>query len=155
MKILKFCIPLLFFVAASCTSDAIPHFSLVMETTTGDTTIRYTLTDTSIMVQESSTLHGFAFSTSFEPIREAYNDTLIQISKMKSKSYDCKEQHALLVSKITFTNDSGTVDIDPNINHPKEIDAAVRIFNRYIPEKYRLQFIDMQQAIEPNNKLQL
>lgn len=128
---------------------------LVMETSHGDTTITYTLSDTAIRVHATATASFYDWTIGFSNITEEYGDTLRQIAKMKAKSYDCREQHALLVDRITFTNDSGTVEIDPNVNHPKEIDAAVRIFNRYAPDEYFLWFIDMQPAIEPNGKMQI
>jgi hypothetical protein len=155
MKVFRIAAPLLFCLLMSCSSNPVPHFTLVMTTTHGDTLLTYTLTDTSIMIQDTAPNYRSEWSTLFEPVKLNEERTLKQISTMKARSYDCSEQHALAVSRIRFTNDSGTVDINPNVNHPKEIDEAVRIFNHYGPENRRLLFEDMQQAIEPDGKLRI
>lgn len=155
MRHFYFYVVLLVCGATACSDDTLPHYTLVIENSHADTTVRYTLTDTSIMVQTIAPLMGTAWSTGFEQIIENNRDTLLQISSMNPKAYDCKEQHALDATRVTFTNDSATFEVDPNVNHPKALDAAVRIFNRYLPATYHLEFIDMQSAIEPDGKMRL
>ncbi len=79
-------------------------------------------------------------------------DTLSLIALLDVKSFSCKEQHALDARTVRFKNDSVDVLVDPNINHPKELDFAVRLINSIVSEELRLQFIDMQSAIEPTGK---
>jgi hypothetical protein len=143
------------FLILSCRDKPIPHFSLVIENVSGDTTTTYTLNDTSLLIQQQYALNGSASTVYFATIAKNYRDTLTQIAQMKVRSYSCSQQHALEATTITFTNDSGTVHITPNINHPKELDAAVRIFNTYAPAHLHLQFVDMQEAIEPDGQMRL
>jgi len=143
------------FLILSCSDKPIPHFSLVIENVSGDTTTTYTLTDTSLLIQQQYALNGSASTVDFATIAKGNSDTLTQIARMKVRSYSCSQQHALIATNITFTNDSGTVHITPNINHPKELDAAVRIFNTYAPKNLQLEFIDMQEAIEPDGQMRL
>ena len=140
---------------SSCSNEPVPHFSLVINTNHGDTLLTYTLTDTSITITETAPNYSGDWHNDFHSVMLNEEAALVKISKLQAKSYDCDEQHALMAHSVTFSNDSGTVNIDPNVNHPKEIDEAVRIFNEYVPGYRRLEFIDMQPAIEPDGKLRL
>ena len=80
-------------------------------------------------------------------------DSLKYIAELDIEAYSCQEQHALMVTKVVFTNDSGPVDVNPYSNHPKELDIAVRIINALVEENYRLHYEHVQSAIEPVDKL--
>jgi hypothetical protein len=155
MKKLLSLAPVLFCVLMSCSDEPIPKFSLVMHTNYGDTTVTYTLTNSSITLEEHAPQYTGDWKNDFHSVLLNEASTLSDIAVMDPKSYSCDEQHALAVYSITFTNDSGTFEINPNVNHPQEIDEAVRIFNQYAPENRKLRFEDMQPAIEPTGKMQL
>lgn len=140
----------------SCNGDkTIPHFELKIEKHTDSTTIVYTLTDTSLLVQEISPTARFTLAPLSRVQMGKHKDTLFAIARLDAKAHDCTLQHALNADEVTFTNDSGTVEVYPDINHAKELDIVVRFLNSVLPEKYHLHFIDMQSAIEPNGKQEL
>lgn len=155
MKFLRIVIPVSLCLLASCSDEPVPHFTVSMERTNGDTLITYTLSDTAIEITERAPDYEGSWNNSFGTVLLNEKNALRKIAGMKPKSFDCNEQHALVVDRITFDTDSLSTRIDPNVNHPKEIDEVVRIFNLYVPENRKLEFEDMQPAIEPNGKMQL
>lgn len=156
MKLHHFFMPFLFAIAVGCSSnDPVPYFELRIVKTDDSSTWVYTLTDTSVLFQEISDAHGFSLAPISAQQMKEHRDTLLAISALDAKAHDFKVQHTLNASEVTFTNDSGTVNVYPDINHAKELDIAVRFLNSVLPEKYHLDFFDMQSAIEPNGKFEL
>lgn len=157
MKKLQLVIPFLFFVLFSCNEETspVPHFELEINVNDDIVDVKYVLSDSGLkIIQYAPPI----MSTVYDPqlfFKVYPKDTLAMIAGMDIKSHDCREQHALDVSSVTFTNDSGSVVVDPNVNHPKELDYAIRMINAAVPPEYRLYFIDMQSAIEPSDKQEL
>jgi len=147
----------LLFAFVSCGEDKpVQHFRLSIETKSERGSIIYDLSDTMLLVHE---LYDLDVMKTNSPAPQCFAvkgyDTLALIALLDMKTYDCKEQHVLDAISITFWNDTRHVAVDPNINHPKEIDYAVRLINSLVPPEYKLEFIDMQPAIEPDGKLRL
>lgn len=155
MKFPRYLALFLCLIVACSEEKSAQHFELVIRVPWDNGFVVYTLEDTSLIVQRvpggnETIKESILFRTTIKD-----NDSLALINFLDVKAYDCNEQHALLASGITFKNDSGIVQISPDINHPKEIDLAARIINFYVPDMYNLLFIDMQQAIEPDGKMRL
>lgn len=156
MKFLRYLLPLVLFSAASCREDTpIHHFELRIVVWSDGGDYEYKLTDSLLTIEEVSAANDSMRPKQIIKLSVLDNDSIRLIALLDEKSYGCKEQHALNVSYITFTNDSGGVDVDPNVNHPKELDYAVRLINSLVPAQYKLEFVDMQQAIEPDGKMRL
>ena len=157
MKLFSGLIVLVVFALASCgKDDTVPAFRLEIRVDGPNGDLLYTLSDTGlVMIEYNVPLvdNESTEITSTYAVKEL--DTLRLISRLDPKAYNCPEQHALDAMNVTFTNDSGTVNVDPNINHPTELDYAVRLINSLVPPEYKLEFIDMQPAIEPDGKLRL
>lgn len=136
-------------------NEPVRHFIATIDVSNGAGVIRYTLTDSSLEVMD---VPGVVESRSSEMILHKLitdNDSLLLIANLDPKMHDCKEQHRLNAERFEFKNDSIHVMVDVNINHPKELDYAVRIINSMVPQQYKLEFIDMQEAIEPDGQLRL
>ncbi|MFM2018826.1 MAG: hypothetical protein RL007_2482 [Bacteroidota bacterium] len=78
------------------------------------------------------------------PISE---DSLESIYLLNPKSYSCNEQHGLEDADVQFVRNDTAYKVNPGVNHPKELDVAVRIINAHVPHEYRLKFEDLQPAI--------
>lgn len=75
------------------------------------------------------------------------SDSLAAIYFLNAKSYSCNEQHGLEDSDVQFVRNDTAYKVNPGVNHPKELDVAVRIINAHVPHEYRLTFEDLQPAI--------
>lgn len=74
-------------------------------------------------------------------------DSLELIYLLDPKSYTCNEQHGLEDAEVQFVRNDTAYKVNPGVNHPKELDVAVRIINTHVPQEYRLKFEDLQPAI--------
>lgn len=74
-------------------------------------------------------------------------DSLGSIYFLNPKSYSCNEQHGLEDADVQFVRNDTAYKVNPGVNHPKELDLAVRIINAHVPDEYRLTFEDLQPAI--------
>lgn len=132
------------------------------DTTLAGTRVQYTLTNDSLSLRYLKNEILSFDTTMFEvaliempEFTSAMHDTISLIAKLDKKTYDCPEQHALTKCYVILIRNGKEEQIDPNINHPKELDYAIRTINSLVPEKYKLEFIDMQSAIEPDGKLKI
>lgn len=152
MKVPRILFPVLMFFASCAEEKPAQQFVLDIEVKTENGYLSYRLTNKCMDV----TVHDSTQENTFSIRRDvAENDTVKMIAAMYYRSYDCPVQHALDAEFIRFQSDSGQVMIDPNINHPKELDYAVRMINSMLSDEYDLRFIDMQPAIEPDGKMRL
>lgn len=157
MKFLRLLVPVLLLAAISC-GDNKPaqHFELSIEDYKEDGSwICYLLTDTALNIRYSPIENNFKDTVVVFHSGIKDNDSLQLLNQMDTRSYSCKEQHSLDVWRVFFRNDSGLVQIDPNVNHPLELDYAVRLINSLVPEDKQLEFMDVQPAIEPDGKLRI
>lgn len=150
-----FCFLLVLLLAACGNEKPVPHFQLTINTGNGTDSLQYQLSDTALTVLKLPRRSENKMAEVVFTGAVAGNDTLALIAKLDVKSHDCKEQHALAAIVVSFRNDSALMNVDPNVNHPKELDYAVRLINSLVPAAYRLEFIDMQQAIELDGKLRI
>jgi hypothetical protein len=137
-------------------SSVSEHFELVIAADSRDQipALKYTLTDSVLTITELDN----ALQTDvkiLETIAIAGADSVQLIAWLDVKARDCREQHALQEYTIRFSHNDTAVHVDPNVNHPKELDIAVRLINRHVSPKYQLHFTDMQGAIEPDGKMEL
>ncbi len=152
MKALWILVPVLTLFASCSEEKPAQQFVLDIEVTTENGYLSYRLTNKFMDV----TVHDSTLENVFSIRRDvAENDTVKMIAAMYYRSHDCPVQHALNAEFIKFQSDSGQVMINPNINHPKELDYAVRMINSMLSDEYDLKFIDMQPAIEPDGKMRL
>ncbi len=138
---------------ASCESDTPKRkFELIISSDRGTTELLYILNEKSLNVYRITT-DSFSNDTAFI-FQSAlnYTDTLSKIALLDVKSFSCSEQHALDAVYVKFGDDSTHVNVDPYVNHPVELDYAVRLINSIVDEDLRLNFIDMQGAIEQTDK---
>ncbi len=150
---------------ASCKNEAPrTEFKLMIcsDTTLAGTRVQYILTNDSLSIRYLKNEILSFDTTMFEvaliempEFTSAMQDTISLIAKLDKKTYDCPEQHALTKCYVILIRNGKGEQIDPNINHPKELDYAIRIINSLVPEKYKLEFVDMQSAIEPDGKLKI
>jgi|GEM_PF-1860304 len=75
------------------------------------------------------------------------DDSLPFVATLQPKSYSCNEQHGLEDAEVQFVRNDTAYKVNPGVNHPKELDVAVRIINTHVPQEYRLKFEDLQPAI--------
>lgn len=116
--------------------------------------LRYTLTDSLLTITQLDS--GVSEKGQILQTIPVYmEDSLRFISPLDVKARDCREQHALEGFTVLFTRQDTTVHVDPNVNHPKELDYAIRLINRITEPKYHLHFTDMQTAIEPSGKMEI
>jgi len=163
MKKLNFVIPLFItalvagFTLCNCGDAPAPHFTMMISKSSGMEETRYYVTESSLLIVILSSDSAQRDSVAvFQSILNR-TDTMDLIARMQPSSHSCAEQHALIADRVEYQNDSITnkVNIDPNVNHPVELDYMVRTINGIVPDEYQLQFIDMQPAIEPDGKLRL
>lgn len=145
---------LLVFVAGCRAPQPRHHFLLTIEVPHGMSLWRYELSDTALHFIDMPGVAESRISVSIDT-SIADNDSLQLVAKLDPKSFSCGEQHALAASAIYFENDSGHFAVTPGINHPKELDIAVRIINMLVPEGYKLHFEDMQRAGDPGEKMNI
>jgi hypothetical protein len=106
---------------------------------------RYYVTHDSLKVY---TMNASAFERDSTIMRIAITeDSLGSIYLLNPKSYSCNEQHGLEDSDVQFVRNDTAYKVNPGVNHPKELDIAIRIINSHVPEAYRLKFEDLQPAI--------
>ena len=154
---MKYFAPVFFIVMivlTSCEEDQPPeHFRLDLRSDTLDDGqfYEYVLTDSSFQLLFGKEDHQAQFIDTLI----GNWDSLPLIAQLDIKAHDCREQHAVQNIYITFEKNGRTVVVDPNVNHPKELDIAVRIINQLSPPQFRLEFIDMQSAIEPGDRMQI
>lgn len=128
------------------------QFLLTIQRYDGETNLIYDLTDTSLTVTQIRYPAQTDSLICHIPI--SGNDSLLLVSKLDIKSRDCSEQHLLVCNTVSFSiNNTLPRIVDPGVNHPKELDIAVRIINSYLSEKYRLFYLDEQRAIDEIEKL--
>ena len=146
-------------VFVSCSEESsVPTFKLNITAYHGGDTVYYCLSDSGLTldIHASPRITSTTTTTSglkYYPV--SGQDSLQYIAGLDIKAYSCQEQHALMALDVVFTNDSGTVNVNPYVNHPKELDMAVRIINSLVEEKYRLKYEDVQRAIEPIDKMRV
>jgi hypothetical protein len=75
------------------------------------------------------------------------DDSLKLIYVLDPESYSCNEQHGLEDSDVQFVRNDSVYKVTSGVNHPKELDIAVRIINAHVPREFRLEFEDLQPAI--------
>lgn len=157
MKLLLFSFPLMLSLITSCSSDkAEKHFELSIEDYRADGSwMGYLLSDTVLNIRYSNIENNFRDTIIVFHAKLEDSDTLRLINNLDIQSYSCEEQHALDVWRVFFRNDSGLVQVDPNVNHPVELDYAVRLINSLVPADKQLEFMDVQPAIEPDGKLRI
>ena len=154
MKYLAALLPLL--ILLSCGKEKPhSHFVLTINVPVGDGNMQYVLSDTSLDVIDQPATN--ASRTSQSPLHYSIvdNDSLALVAQLNAKSYSCREQHALIATDANFVKDSSRFFVTPGINHPKELDIAVRIINSLVPDEYKLQFEDMQRAGDPEDKMNI
>jgi hypothetical protein len=106
---------------------------------------RYYLTQDSLKVY---TMNASAFERDSAILCIALTeDSLGSIYLLNPKSYSCNEQHGLEDSDVQFVRNDTAYKVNPGVNHPKELDIAIRIINSHVPDIYRLKFEDLQPAI--------
>jgi hypothetical protein len=140
-------------IITSCGSDTPKRgFELIISSDRGATELLYILSEKSLNVYRISS-DSFTNDTAFI-FQSAlnYTDTLSKIALLDVKAFSCSEQHALDASYVKFINDSTNVNVDPYVNHPVELDYAVRLINSIVDEELQLTFLDMQGAIEQTDK---
>jgi hypothetical protein len=141
------------FLILSCGSDsAKKSFELTISADGAEQEILYVLNEKSLSVYHVTADSEKSDTCSILQSALNYTDTLEMIAHLDNKSFSCSEQHALLANSVRFQNDSTDFMVDPYVNHPKELDYAVRLINSIVSDDLHLQFIDMQGAIEPTNK---
>jgi hypothetical protein len=157
MKFLRLTFPVLICLfLAGCSDKPAPHFELSIEDYQEDGSwIGYLLTDTALNVRYSNIQNDFKDTVVVFHSKIEDNDSLLLINNLDVRSYSCEEQHLLDVWRVFFRNDSGLVQVDPNVNHPVELDYAVRLINSLVPADKDLHFMDVQPAIEPDGKLRI
>lgn len=144
---------LLMIVSCSEPPKPVPHFEMIIQTQNEDLIVTtYVLTDTSLDVRLLSPLvaNKNVFHASIPD-----SDTIRLIAKLDPKWHNCPVQHAVEAGRISFKTDSLDTFFSPNVNHPKEFDYAVRMINSLVPGKMKIEFIDMQTAIEPDGQMRL
>lgn len=154
----KLFIPVIFLlcVILSCAgSKPVPHFTLNIVVPHESGPYVYELTDSALTIRDPHDPQGDIMGKELFHIEINDNDSLRLVAQMDIKSFDCRKQHALVASAITFITDSSTVNVSPGINHPKELDYAVDIINSLVPDEYKLMFEDMQRAGDPNEKMNI
>lgn len=129
-------------------SDALSDYELQLDAdTTGNVhPVDYILTKNTLKVIDHAKTDTLVFAF-------PESDTTILISRLDVRARDCEEQHALRGFIITFSRGDSTLNVDPNVNHPKELDYAIRLINSLVKEQYQLHFTDMQPAVEPRDKM--
>jgi hypothetical protein len=157
MKLMKLLLPVLFCLAISCAEEkSQPHFELSIEDYQEDGSwMGYLLTDTSLNIRYSNIGNNFKDTIVVFHTKIENNDSLLLVNNLDIRSYSCEEQHLLDVWRVFFRNDSGLVQVDPNVNHPAELDYAVKLINSLVPADKQLEFMDVQPAIEPDGRLRI
>ena len=141
---------------ASCGSDNHETFELKITGPPRGQSVRveYILTQDSLIVKLNSDFNNIPDSILLS-LNVSSDDSVQHVRFIDSNKFDCSEQHALLGCEITFKDAGKSIQIDGNINHPKELDYFVRLVNEVVEEQYQLRYIDMQPAIEPDGKLEI
>lgn len=156
MKFFRYLIPAWLCLAISCAEEKSQHFELSIEDYQEDGSwMGYFLSDTALNVRYSNIANNFKDTVLVFHSNVEDSDSLRLINNLDVRTYSCKEQHALDVWRVFFRNDSGLTQVDPNVNHPVELDYAVRLINSLVPADKQLEFMDVQPAIEPDGKLRI
>jgi hypothetical protein len=143
------CLVLFVVLLISCRneSEQKPVFELVIQSEAYHLPkkTRYYVTQDSLKV---FTMNKSTFNRDSAILRIALTeDSLGSIYFLNPKSYTCNEQHGLEDTDVQFVRNDTAYNVIPGVNHPKELDIAIRIINSHVPDTYRLKFEDLQPAI--------
>ena len=143
------CLALFIVMLTSCRNEAEqkPVFELVIQSEDYHLPqmTRYYVTQDSLKVY---TMNKSTLERDSTILRVAITeDSLTLIYLLNPKSYTCNEQHGLEDADVQFVRNDTAYKVNPGVNHPKELDVAIRIINTHVPQEYRLNFEDLQPAI--------